>query len=112
MAWAGNSGIADNLFPGATVNNGIVTIPSGRIISYSPAALSVDTDPDGGASDFVFGMCETMHSGVSAAALTNVTSQASSNLSGSTLTKTYSFTVSLNFNEAAQVEMLNVKDNT
>ena len=112
MAWAGNSGIADNLFTGATISNGAVTIPSGTITSYIPTSLDVAVDPDGGASEFVFGMCETLNSKVSAAGLTNVTSSASSNLSGSTLTKIYTFTVKLDFNESSNIGNLNVKSNT
>ena len=53
---AGNSGIADNLFTGATISNGAVTIPSGTITSYIPTDLDVANDADGGASEFVFGM--------------------------------------------------------
>jgi len=107
MAWAGNSGIADNLFSGATVSAGALTIPSGTITSYTPTSISSPS-----ASEFVFGMCETMSKKVSDAQLTNVTSTSSSSLSGSTLTKVYTFTVRLDFNEANNIGNLNVKDAT
>ena len=112
MAWAGNSGIADNLFTGATISNGAVTIPSGTITSYIPTNLDVAVDPDGGASEFVFGMCETLNTKVAAASLNDVTASSTSTLAGSTLTKTYTFTVKLNFNESANIGNLNVQSNT
>ena len=112
MVWAGNSGIADNLFTGATISNGAVTIPSGTITSYIPTDLDVANDADGGASEFVFGMCETMHHKVSGASLTNLTSSSTSTLSGGVLTKTYEFVVKLDFNEANNIGNLNVVDNT
>ena len=117
MVWAGNSGIADNLFTGAQVGTGSmaagdVRIPSGTITSYIPTNLDVATDPDGGASDFVFGMCETMHHKVSGAQLTNLTSTSTSTLAGGVLTKTYEFVVKLDFNEASNIANLNVVDNT
>lgn len=105
MAWA-TSGVAD-VFTGATVSAGDLTLPSGSITSFIPTSAASP-----GASEMVFGLCETMHTAVTGAALTNVTSSATSSLSGGTLTKIYTFTVKLDFNEANNIGNLNVKSLT
>ena len=111
MAWS-TSGVVD-IFPNATVGTGSMAagdlrIPSGDITSY--VAVS-DTDP--GASELVFGLCETMHSKIqsdaaSSPAQDNCQSSSTQTLIGSTLTKTYTFTVKLDFNEASTLASLNV----
>ena len=102
MAFATNSLV--DIFAGATVSTGDVTIPSGTITSFTPASL---TDP--GPAEFVFGMCETMHQKVSAANLTNCTTAVTTTLSGgNTLKKVYTFTVNLDF-QNSQLADLNVK---
>ena len=55
MAWS-TSGVTD-IFAGASMTGGALTIPSGTITSYIPIT---NTNP--GASELVFGLCETMHS--------------------------------------------------
>ena len=106
MAWS-TSGVQD-IFAGASMTGGALTIPSGTITSYVPLT---DTDP--GASELVFGLCETMHSKIQSDAATspaqdNCQSSSVQTLVGSTLTKTYTFTVKLNFNEASTLASLNV----
>lgn len=111
MAWS-TSGVVD-IFPNATVGTGSMAagdlrIPSGDITSY--VAVS-NTNP--GASELVFGLCETMHSKIqsdaaSSPAQDNCQSSSTQTLIGSTLTKTYTFTVKLNFNEASTLASLNV----
>lgn len=105
MAWA-NDSIAD-IFAGATVADGDVTIPSGTVTSFVPTSV---TNP--GASEFVFGMLETMHHAVSGAALTNVTSTSTTSLidDGTVLLKNYTYTVRLDFGVNTLIDTLNVKD--
>ena len=102
MAFANNSLV--DLFAGASVSTGNVTIPSGTITSFTPASL---TSP--GPAEFVFGMCETLHHKVSGAALTNCTSTVATSLTGGdTLKKTYTFVVNLDF-ATSNLANLNVK---
>lgn len=86
-----------------TVANGDITIPSGSITSYIPLS---NTSPP--ASEFVFGMCETMHQAVSVGGLTNCTSTVQTSLSGSTLRKVYTFSINLDFS-GTDLDLLNVK---
>lgn len=87
-----------------TISNGDITIPSGSIVSYVPSS---NTSP--AASEFVFGMCETMHSAVKDGGLTNCTTSVATSLTGgNTLKKVYTFTVNLDFADA-NLENLNVK---
>lgn len=105
MAWA-NDSIAD-IFPGATVVSGDVKIPSGTVTSFVPSSV---TDP--GASEFVFGMLETMHHAVSGAQLTNLTSTSTTSLvdDGTVLLKNYTYSVRLDFGVNTLIDNLNVKD--
>lgn len=98
------NGITDAQAGGGTTSSaGDLVIPSGKIVSFHPE------DKDSGAAEFVFGMCETMHSAVKDGGLTNVTTAVSTSLSGgNTLKKVYTFTVNLDFTDA-NLENLNVK---
>lgn len=79
-----------------TISAGDITIPSGTITSYVPVS---NTSP--AASEFVFGMCETMHDAVKDGGLVNCKSAVGTQLVGSTtLKKTYTFTINLDFVDA------------
>lgn len=102
MALTALSGIFGGQEP--TISNGAITIPSGTIVSYIPIG---QTDPS--AAEFVFGMCETMHQAVVDGGLTNCTSSVGTQLVGSTtLKKTYTFVVNLDF-ASANLDDLDVK---
>lgn len=88
---------------GTTSSAGDLVIPSGKIVSFVPA------DKESSASEFVFGMCETMHTAVKDGGLTNCTTAVATSLSGgNTLKKVYTFTINLDFTDA-NLENLNVK---
>ena len=88
---------------GTTSSAGDLVIPSGKIVSFVPE------DKESSASEFVFGMCETMHSAVKDGGLINCTSAVATSLSGgNTLKKVYTFSVNLDFTDA-NLENLNVK---
>lgn len=106
MALTALSGIftIDGVGQVPTISNGDITIPSGSIVSYVPSS---NTSP--AASEFVFGMCETMHRAVVDGGLTNCTSSVGTQLVGSTtLKKTYTFVVNLDF-ASANLDDLDVK---
>jgi len=91
------------IFPGATVSNGAITIPSGTIRSFIPTAANT------GVYDFIFGMIDTLSSAVSSGLPTNITvSEGSSLPSTTTLRKTYNFAVNLNFDSNAVEQILDV----
>tara|TARA_B100002019_G_C21247927_1_gene589410 strand:- start:1455 stop:1772 length:318 start_codon:yes stop_codon:yes gene_type:complete len=103
MALTALSGIFPNITAG-DINAGDITIPNGDITSFTPT--NHDTS---GAAEFVFGMCETMHQAVSTGGLTNCTTSVGTQLVGdTTLKKTYTFVVNLDFTNAS-LENLDVK---
>lgn len=82
------------VFPGASVTDGELTIPSGSVTSFAPSTL---TNP--GAYEMVYGLLETMSSAVATGNLSNLTVARSQLLTnnGTILQKTYNFTVRLDF---------------
>ena len=92
------------IFPGLTVLNGDITIPSGTIRSFVPNSNTT------GVYDFIFGMIDTLASSVSSGNATNITVVEGSTLPNvTTLRKTYNFAVNLNFDANAVEQILNVK---
>ena len=92
------------IFPGATVSNGNITIPSGTIRSFIPTAANT------GVYDFIFGMIDTLSSAVSSGNAVNMSVTEGSTLPNTTtLRKTYNFAVNLNFDANAVEQILDVK---
>lgn len=92
MSAANLSSIAD-VFSGATVSSGALTIPSGSIVSYVPAST---TSPSG--AEGVFGILETLSRAVvGATGIDNVTVTTSASVldQGNTLRKVFNFTCQL-----------------
>jgi hypothetical protein len=99
------SSIAD-VFSGATVSSGNLTIPSGSIVSYVPASVS---NPSG--SEGVFGLLETLSRSVTGATgINNLTVSTTSTVldGGSTLRKSFTFQCSLALTSGIY-ESLNLK---
>ena len=92
------------IFPGATVSNGNLTIPSGAIRSFVPTAANT------GVRELVFGLLDTIASSVATGNMTYLTSSESQNIAGDTLVKSYSFGVTLDYNANSVEALLNVKD--
>lgn len=88
------------VFPGATVDNGDLTIPAGSITSWTPTSL---TDPGG--YELVYGLLETLNSKVGSN-FTNMSSTVTSQVVGtagaanSKLRRRYTFTVDLDFSSS------------
>ena len=105
MSAANLSSIAD-VFSGATVLNGALTIPSGSIVSYVPSSV---TSPSG--AEGVFGVLETLSRAVvGATGINNVSVTSSANVidQGTTLRKTFTFTCELALTSGIY-EALNLK---
>ena len=105
MSAANLSSIAD-VFSGATVSGGDLTIPSGSIVSYVPASVSSPSGAEG-----VFGILETLSRGVAGATgINNLTVSTSSTVldAGATLRKSFTFTCSLALTSGIY-ETLNLK---
>ena len=105
MSAANLSSIAD-VFSGATVSSGALTIPSGAIVSYVPSST---TSPSG--AEGVFGILETLSRAVvGATGIDNVsvTSSASVLDQGTTLRKSFTFTCQLALTSGIY-ESLNLK---
>lgn len=102
MAFSTNS-VAE-IFPGATVSNADLTIPSGAINSYIPSDVTTPS-----VYEMCFGLLDTMAGAVATGNLTNLTVTQNQGLSGNTLTKTYNFTVRLDFDTDNLDEVLDVK---
>ena len=89
--------VAD-VFAGATVAAGALTIPSGTIVSFTPVNAS-----DPGAPDMIHGLLETMYGAIvdDGAGTTKMTATVVSRLVGtSTLRRTYTFNVDLSMDAA------------
>lgn len=91
-----------DVFPGATISNFAITIPSGALVSCRHPASN---DPN----EMMFGLLETMHRAVASGVPENVRTFASASLVGNTFLRGYGFDVDLNFSGAAILEDLNVK---
>lgn len=105
MSAANLSSIAD-VFSGATVTNGQLTIPSGSIVSYVPSSVSSPSGAEG-----VFGLLETLSRAVvGATGIDNLSVSSSANVidSGTTLRKTFTFTCQLALTSGIY-ESLNLK---
>lgn len=92
MSAANLSSIAD-VFSGATVSGGDLTIPSGSIVSYVPSST---TSPSG--AEGVFGILETLSRAVvGATGISNVTVSSTASVidQGNTLRKSFTFTCQL-----------------
>lgn len=92
------------IFPGLTVSNGNVTIPSGTINSFIPSSAQ------SGVQDFIWGLIDTLSTAVSSGLPTNITVTEGSSLpNAATLRKTYNFVVNLDYDAASVEEVLDVK---
>jgi hypothetical protein len=90
-----------DIFAGATVSAGDLTIPSGSIVSYIPVSTS---SPNG--RELVFGLCETVYRAVTGAGLSRVTTNVVSSIpETNVLRRTYTFTVELGLTGAALEDM-------
>ena len=96
------SSVAD-IFTGATVSGGALTIPSGTMVSYNPASV---TSPAG--YEAAFGLVETIHRALINFSGTQIESTAIQSISGSTLKKTYTIVCNLNA-PSGVVDALDVK---
>lgn len=92
------------VFAGATVSNGALTIPSGAIRSFVPTGVG------GGVREMIFGLLDTLASSVATGNMTYLTSSESQNIAGDTLVKSYAFGVTLDYNANSVEALLNVKD--
>lgn len=102
MSAANLSSITD-VFSGATVLDGNLTIPSGSIVSYVPVST---TSPSG--AEGVFGMLETLSRAVvGATGINSVSIVTNSSVvdQGTTLRKTFSFTCQLALNSGIYEEL-------
>jgi hypothetical protein len=80
-----------DIFAGATVSSGNLTLPSGSIVSYIPVTTG---NPDG--RELVFGLCENMYRAVSGTALDRISTSVTSSVPDTDiLRRTYTFTVEL-----------------
>ena len=92
-----------DVFSGASVSSGNLTIPSGSIVSYVPQSSGSP-----GATEMIFGLLETMHRSVASGNPVNVTSSVSSSFGNNVLSRFYTFQVNLDFNPEVSLEGLNV----
>jgi hypothetical protein len=105
MSAANLSSLAD-VFSGATVSGGAITIPSGSIVSYVP---STTTSPSG--AEGVFGILETLSRSVAGATgISNLSVSTNATVldGGTTLRKSFTFTCSLALTSGVY-ESLNLK---
>ena len=91
------------VFAGATVSSGALTLPSGSVVSFTPSST---TSPGG--YEMVFGLLESLHRAIGTNYDTVSSSVTGRLTDATTLRRTYSFNVDLDFNSAA-IESLNVK---
>lgn len=96
------SGITE-VFPGATVSGGDLTLVSGSINSFTPSSA---TEP--GVYEMCFGLLDTMAEAVATGSLQNITVATNQSLIGTTLTKNYNFTVKLAFDGDSITPLLDV----
>jgi hypothetical protein len=92
-----------DVFSGATVSSGNLTIPSGSIVSYVPT-----TSGNPPATEMVFGLLETMHRAVTSGNPVNITTTVSNSFGNNVLSRFYTFQVNLDFNPEVSLENLNV----
>jgi hypothetical protein len=92
-----------DVFNGASVSDGDLTIPSGSIVSYVPS-----TSGNPPATEMVFGLLETMHRAVASGNPVNVTSTVNSSFGNNVLSRFYTFQVNLDFNPEVSLENLDV----
>lgn len=92
-----------DIFSGATVSSGNLTLPSGSIVSYTPVTTG---NPDG--RELVFGLCENMYRAVSGTALDRISTSVTSSVPETNiLRRTYTFTVELGMTDTG-LDQLNV----
>ena len=93
------------IFAGATVSSGVLTIPSGSIVSYVPVST---TNPHG--KELVFGLCESVYRAVTGAGLDRVFATAQSSIPDTNiLRRVYTFTVELDLSTTS-IDEMNVAD--
>ena len=92
-----NSGIFPNSTAGDTLSN--------VLLDNTGAVLADITDADG--SEIIFNLCNHMHSVISSSTATKVRSSSTQNLSGTRLTKSYTFSIDLDLTDIGD---LNVQD--
>ena len=90
MTAANLSSVAD-IFAGASVTSGILSIPSGTMVSYNPASVS---SPAG--YEAAFGLVETIHRALVNFTGTQIESSATQSISGTQLRKTFTIVCNLN----------------
>jgi hypothetical protein len=91
------------VFPGATVSNGELRLPSGSIRSFVPTGVG------GSVREMVFGLLDTIASSVSTGNMTYLTGSETQAIAGDSLVKSYSFGVTLDYDANAVEALLNVK---
>jgi hypothetical protein len=92
-----------DIFPGASVSNFAITIPSGSLISCRRPEAAVP-------NEIVFGLLETMNRAISSGTPVNISTESfSAILNPTTFRKGYSYNVDLEFSGDALVELLDVK---
>ena len=96
------SGVTE-VFPGATVSNGDLTLVSGSINSFIPTSTTVP-----GVYEMCFGLLDTMAEAVASGGLQYLTVNTSQSLAGTTLTKNYNFSVRLGFDGDTITPILDV----
>lgn len=101
MAFATSS--IQEVFPGATITDSNLTIPSGSINSYIPLTTGNPT-----AYEMIFGLLDTISNAVSTGNLSSIVVSTSDSLSGSVLNKRYNFTVKVAYNSAEVVDSSNL----
>lgn len=93
-----------NAISGTTTTSGILTIPSGSIVSFVPTVSTT------GAREMIFGLIETIANSVSTGDMTNITVSKADTLIGTdTLRKTYLFTINLSYSASTIANLLDVK---
>lgn len=92
-----------DVFPGASVSNFAITIPSGALVSCRNPEAS---DPN----EIVFGILETMNRAITSGTPVNITTTSfSAILNPTTYRQSYTYDVNLEFSGAALIELLDVK---
>jgi hypothetical protein len=92
-----------DVFPGASISNFAITIPSGALVSCrNPEA----NDPN----EIMFGMLETMNRAITSGTPVNITSTVfSAILNPTTFRQSYSYNVDLDYSSNILIELLDVK---
>lgn len=93
---------ASGIFPSSDANT---TSISDALVNDTDAVIGDVTGKDG--SEIIFNLCNHMHSVISSSTATKVRSSSTQNLSGTRLTKSYTFSIDLDLTDISD---LNVQD--